>query len=85
MDQTLVNIVAAVVFGGFGWFANALYSQMRELAKDLNTFQIQVARDYVSTNELAQVMADVKKDLGYIRDRLDTPQRRINDPLGPHQ
>lgn len=84
MDQTLVNIVAAVVFGGFGWFANALYSQMRELAKDLNTFQIQVARDYVSTNELAQVMADVKKDLGYIRDRLDTPQRRINDPIGPH-
>ncbi len=84
MDQTLVNIVAAVVFGGFGWFANALYSQVREMAKELNSFQIQVARDYVSTSELAAVMVDVKKDLGYIRERLDTPQRRASDPLGPH-
>jgi cell division protein FtsB len=79
VDQTLVNIVAGIVFGGFGWFANALYTQVRELAKELNNLQVQMARDYVSTAELTAVMAHVNKNLDYIRERLDTPQRRHGD------
>ena len=81
MDQTIFNIVGAVITGGFGWFAHMIWTRLDNVSKDVGDIRVMVARDYVTDARLAEVMSEVKSDLRYIRDRLDeTPQRRSSDP-----
>lgn len=80
MEQTVINIIAGVICAVGGWFANALYVQVRELAKEVSELKVEVAGKYVTRDTLAAVMGELKEDVRYIRERLDeTPQRRRSD------
>lgn len=99
MDQTVINIMLAITLavGGvittaIGWFARTLWDRLRELENRVTTNEVLVARDYVSSAELASVIVDMKaamvavvqpiqSNIEYIRHRVDgIPQRRQSDP-----
>lgn len=99
-DQTLINIAMAIVLaiggiitGAIGWFARTLWDRLRELENRVTANEITVARDYVSSSELASVISDVKaamvavvqpiqSNIEYIRNRVDNiPQRRQSDSV----
>lgn len=80
MDQTLINYLGGAVLAALGWFARTIYDKQEAQAKSLNDFKVEVARDYVSNPELANALGDIRDDLKYIRDRLDSPNRRHTDP-----
>lgn len=80
MDQTTLNFIAGGAMSALGWFARMLWEGQKAHAKELSDFRIMVAGSYVTTAALSSVMAEVREDLRYIRDRLDeTPQRRTGD------
>jgi len=86
MDQStynvLIGIVLTLVAGGIGWFARTIWDRVDKVDDKLNSFRIEVARDYVSTHDLDSALGPVKGDLTYIRNRLDMmqpPARRAGD------
>ena len=98
MDQTLINIaltvsmaVGSLIMGGIGWFARMLWDKQQETSREMAELRVKMAGEYVSSNELANVMADIKalvgsmvndvrQDISYIRNRVDgLPQRRQDD------
>jgi hypothetical protein len=80
VDQMTINLLGGAVMAGLGWFARTLWDRQEAHGKELSDFRVLIARDYVSTVELNQIMTEVKGDLRYIRDRLDeTPMRRQSD------
>lgn len=80
MDQMTINLLGGAVMAGLGWFARTLWDRQEAHGKELSEFRVLVARDYVSTPELNQLLEGIKGDLRYIRNRLDeTPQRRQED------
>lgn len=100
MDQTVINIlggiamvVGGVIMSALGWFARTLWDRLRELENRVTANEILVARDYVSSTELASVIVDMKaamvavvqpiqSNIEYIRHRVDgIPQRRQSDPV----
>lgn len=99
MDQTAINILigitmaaGGIVTAAIGWFARTLWDRLRELENRVNANEVLVARDYVSSAELAGVIVDMKaamvavvqpiqSNIEYIRHRVDgIPQRRQSDP-----
>lgn len=99
MDQIVINILfgvamaaGGVIMTALGWFARTLWDRLRELENRVTTNEILVARDYVSSIELASVIIDMKaamvtvvqpiqSNIEYIRQRVDgIPQRRQSDP-----
>jgi len=86
MDQStynvLIGIVLTLVSGGIGWFARTIWDRVDKVAGELNSFRIEVARDYVSTKDLDGALGGLKSDVSYIRHRLDAmqpPARRAGD------
>lgn len=80
MDQMTINFLAGGAFAALGWFARTLYDQQQAHSKELADFKVKVATEYVPNTAMERVMDEVRRDLRYIRDRVDEiPQRRQED------
>jgi hypothetical protein len=80
MDQTTINLAGGAAMGALGWFARMLWDRQEAQSKALADVRVMIAGDYVSNTKLGQVMAELRDDVRYIRERLDeTPQRRSGD------
>lgn len=98
MDQTLINIALALfifigglIMGALGWFARTIWDKLQEQDRRINDLEVKLVGGYVSHNDLAgaindikaavvQVSAEFRNDITYIRARVDNlPQRREGD------
>lgn len=81
MDQGTINIIAGALMAALGWFARSLWERQQAHSKELADVRVLIAGDYVSNAKLNIILAELKGDLLYIRERLDeTPRRRHGDP-----
>ena len=88
----LFIFAGGLVMGALGWFARTLWDQLKEHTKEIAELRVKLAAEYVSNLELATaiidmkgivsaMVADIRNDIGYIRNRVDgLPQRRQGDP-----
>ncbi len=65
--QWLINLGAGSVLALVGWFAKTTRTDTRELQDRLTTFRLEVAKDYVTHTDLA----DIKNTLFRIETKLD--------------
>jgi len=65
--QNLINTGATIVVGVIGWFVKSTKDDLRTQAKELQNFQLDVARNYVTHTDLD----DIKKTLFRIETKLD--------------
>lgn len=91
MEQSIFNWIAGGIIGAIGWFARMLWDRQEvhgkeledaktESAKAVAELRVLLAGNYVTNVRLGEVMASVRDDLKYIREKLDeNPQRRHGD------
>jgi len=65
--QTFYNLGATALLGIVGWFVREIKQGQKETAEALAEFRLEVAKDYVTHTDLA----DIKRLLERIRDMLD--------------
>jgi len=65
--QWLINLGAGSVLALVGWFAKTSRSDTRELQDELTAFRLEVAKEYVTHTDLA----DIKNTLFRIETKLD--------------
>ena len=65
--QWLINLGAGTVLSLVGWFATSTRSTTKELQDELTAFRLEVAKDYVTHTDLA----DIKNTLFRIETKLD--------------
>lgn len=53
--QPILNILGAGGLAALGWLGRTLYDSIRALEKDLAQHKHEVARDYVTNNELERI------------------------------
>ena len=68
--QALINLAAGTVVGVVGWFVKGVKDELREHTHKLNEFRLEVAKDYVTHTDLA----DIKNTLFRIETKLDAKQ-----------
>lgn len=68
--QWLINLGAGSVLALVGWFAKSTRGDTKELRDDLTTFRLEVAKEYVTHADLA----DIKNTLFRIETKLDAKQ-----------
>jgi len=68
--QWLINLGAGSVLALVGWFAKTSRSDTRELQDELTKFRLEVAKEYVTHTDLA----DIKNTLFRIETKLDAKQ-----------
>lgn len=70
--QTLINVGATIVLMVVGGFVKRALTRQDDIESRLSAFQVQVAREYATNHDLAQI--DAKLDR--ILERLDRKQDR---------
>ena len=65
--QWLINLGAGTVLGLVGWFATTTRNEAKDLRSELTTFRLEVAKEYVTHTDLA----DIKNTLFRIETKLD--------------
>ena len=65
--QNLINTGATVVVGVIGWFVKSTKDDLKAQAKELQEFRLDVAKNYVTHTDLA----DIKQTLFRIETKLD--------------
>jgi hypothetical protein len=65
--QTFYNLGATALLGIVGWFVRDIKQDQKDTAEALAEFRLEVAKDYVTHTDLA----DIKRLLERIRDILD--------------
>ena len=65
--QWLINLGAGSVLGLVGWFAKTTRDDARALQEELTKFRLEVAKEYVTHTDLA----DIKNTLFRIETKLD--------------
>jgi len=68
--QWLINLGAGSVLALVGWFAKTSRSDTRGLQDELTAFRLEVAKEYVTHTDLA----DIKNTLFRIETKLDAKQ-----------
>ncbi len=69
--QIIVNVVVAVAFSIFGWFARMMWRSVQDLQKEISEFRVHVAEKYAPKDEVRDALLRVEKMVGRIFDRLD--------------
>lgn len=73
--QQFINLLVGLVLAAGGWFAHEVWVAVRELRKDLHRLEVELPTSYVSKDEFADAMKDLKTEIsrGFERlhDRLD--------------
>jgi hypothetical protein len=65
--QPVINLGASTVLGIVGWFVKTTRDDARQAQRDLNSFQLDVARNYVTHTQLG----DIRELLVRIEEKLD--------------
>jgi hypothetical protein len=65
--QNIINMGAATVVGIVGWFVKSTRDEARSQARELTEFRLEVAKNYVTHQDLA----DIKNTLFRIETKLD--------------
>ena len=68
--QNIINLAAGSVVAIVGWFVKGVKDEQRDHAEKLNEFRLEVAKDYVTHTDLA----DIKNTLFRIETKLDAKQ-----------
>jgi hypothetical protein len=68
--QNIVNLAAGTMVAIVGWFVKGVKDDQRSHAEQLNEFRLEVAKDYVTHTDLA----DIKQTLFRIETKLDAKQ-----------
>jgi hypothetical protein len=65
--QNIINLGATAVVGVIGWFVKSTKDEQKTIAGDLQRFQLEVAKEYVTHTDLS----DIKQTLFRIETKLD--------------
>lgn len=68
--QNIINLGAGAVVTVVGWFIKSVRDESTRQAKELTEFRLEVAKDYVTHTDLA----DIKNTLFRIETKLDAKQ-----------
>ena len=69
--QVIVNIIAGIIIGGFGWFGRQLWDAVHELRKDLHQLEVDLPKTYTPKDDFAAAMKEINAGLQRIYDKLD--------------
>jgi len=69
--QVIVNIIAGIIIGGFGWFGRQLWDAVQELRKDLHQLEVDLPKTYTPKDDFAAAMKEINAGLQRIYDKLD--------------
>lgn len=69
--QTLINVASAICIAVIGWFANELWTAVKDLRGALSTLREEVAKDYVAKEDYREDMREIKSLLQGIDQKLD--------------
>ena len=69
--QSLINLALGATLAGLGWFANEMWSAVKELKSDLSQLREQLPTKYVDKTEYRSDTREIKEMLNKIFDRLD--------------
>lgn len=69
--QSIIDIIAGVILTALGWFANEMWSAMKELRQDIHDLEVTLPSKYVRREEFSDGIREIKDMLGKIFDKLD--------------
>jgi hypothetical protein len=69
--QTIIDIIAGAVLAALGWFANEMWTAMKELRQDVHDLEVTLPSRYVRREEFSEGIKEIKDLLGKIFDKLD--------------
>ena len=69
--QLIVNIIAAIIIGGFGWFGRQLWDAVADLRKDLHQLEVDLPKTYVTKDDFSGALKEINAGLQRIYDKLD--------------
>ena len=69
--QLIVNIIAGIISGGFGWFGRQLWDAVQELRKDLHQLEVDLPKTYTPKDDFSAAMKEINAGLQRIYDKLD--------------
>jgi len=69
--QTIIDIIAGAVLAALGWFANEMWTAMKELRQDVHDLEVTLPSKYVRREEFSEGIKEIKDLLGKIFDKLD--------------
>lgn len=70
-DQNLINILGGIIAILIGWFIRILWEGQTQLSKRLDETNQSLPDTYVRRDDYREDIADIKKMLGAIFDRLE--------------
>lgn len=77
IPQWALNLVSFVATGVGGWFLRALWEAQRKLNEDMKSIQIDLAKNYVTTDMFERKMDKLFEKLDRIEDKLDRKVDKI--------
>ena len=69
--QEAINVLVGIVLAGGGWFARSIVADMKELAGDLHTLEVELPRSYVPKADFTQALSEIRAGIQRIEDKLD--------------
>lgn len=69
--QTIIDVIAGGILAALGWFANEMWSAMKELRQDVHDLEVTLPSRYVRREEFSDGIKEIKEMLGKIFDKLD--------------
>jgi len=69
--QTIIDVIAGAVLAALGWFANEMWTAMKELRQDVHDLEVTLPSRYVRREEFSEGIKEIKDLLGKIFDKLD--------------
>jgi hypothetical protein len=71
MSQDTINLIISGAGAVIGWILRVIWESIRRLQDDMNNFQREVHKSYVSKDDYRQDILEVKEILKQIFDKLD--------------
>ena len=69
--QIIFNVLIAIVFSVFGWFARMIWRMVTDMQKEIKVLSIHIAEDYIKKDEVAVMFGKIERLVGKIFDKLD--------------
>jgi hypothetical protein len=69
--QTLFNIFFGIAAGVFGWFANQVWKDIKDVTKALGELRVEIATNYVPRNDFKEFSVEIREMFNKVMDKLD--------------